>query len=174
MPFERMDSGQGLHRRVVQPLFHLPALRRPGTQAHRPQDRVQRALLPIGPTIARAGRRSANCSRDYGWTSRAGCCSTRRRSAITNSTPCGRSSATTPRRSRSSTPTSPTTSVLGHPNVAFADIQWAMETAGLRDWISEQPDGYESILVAEGLDLPRSVRVRLLIARGHRPAGPAC
>ena len=54
---------------------------------------------------------------------------------------------------------------LGHPNVAFQDIQWAMETSGLRDWIAEQPDGYETVLVAEGLDLPRSVRVRLLIAR---------
>ena len=54
---------------------------------------------------------------------------------------------------------------LGHPNVAFQDIQWAMETARLTDWISEQPDGYETVLVAEGLDLPRSVRVRLLIAR---------
>lgn len=54
---------------------------------------------------------------------------------------------------------------LGHPNVSFADIQWAMETAQLTDWLSEQPDGYETVLVAEGLDLPRSVRVRLLIAR---------
>ena len=54
---------------------------------------------------------------------------------------------------------------LGHPNVAFQDIQWAMETAQLTEWISEQPDGYETVLVAEGLDLPRSVRVRLLIAR---------
>lgn len=54
---------------------------------------------------------------------------------------------------------------LGHPNVSFADIQWALETAGLKDWVAEQSDGFDSVLVAEGLDLPRSVRVRLLIAR---------
>ena len=54
---------------------------------------------------------------------------------------------------------------LGHPNVSFADIQWAIETSGLKEWLSEQPDGYETVLVAEGLDLPRSVRTRLLIAR---------
>ena len=54
---------------------------------------------------------------------------------------------------------------LGHPNVSFADIQWAIKLAGLQDWLSEQADGFETVLVAEGLDLPRSVRTRLLIAR---------
>ena len=54
---------------------------------------------------------------------------------------------------------------LGHPNVNFPDIQWAIELAGLRDWIAEQPDGYETLLVADGLDLPRSIRVRVLLAR---------
>jgi len=54
---------------------------------------------------------------------------------------------------------------LGHPDVSFSDIQWALEMSGLKSWVAEQPDGYESVLVAEGLDLPRSVRTRLLIAR---------
>ena len=54
---------------------------------------------------------------------------------------------------------------LGHPNVSFADIQWALEIADLKEWVAEQPEGYETILMAEGLELPRSVRVRLLIAR---------
>ena len=54
---------------------------------------------------------------------------------------------------------------LGHPNVNFADIQWAIELAELRDWLAEQADGYETQLVAGGLDLPRSIRTRLLIAR---------
>ena len=54
---------------------------------------------------------------------------------------------------------------LGHPNVAFADVQWAIKTAGLEDWLAEQLNGYDTVLVAEGLDLPRSVRTRLLIAR---------
>lgn len=54
---------------------------------------------------------------------------------------------------------------LGHPDVSFSDIQWALEMSGLKNWVSEQADGYETILVAEGLDLPRSVRTRLLIAR---------
>ena len=54
---------------------------------------------------------------------------------------------------------------LGHPDVSFSDIQWALSMSGLKSWVSEQPEGYETILVAEGLDLPRSVRTRLLIAR---------
>lgn len=54
---------------------------------------------------------------------------------------------------------------LGHPDVSFSDIQWALEMSGLKGWVSEQSDGYETVLVAEGLDLPRSVRTRLLIAR---------
>ena len=54
---------------------------------------------------------------------------------------------------------------LGHRDVQFADIQWAVELSGLKDWVAEQAEGYETVLVAEGLDIPRSVRVRLLIAR---------
>jgi len=54
---------------------------------------------------------------------------------------------------------------LGHPDVSFSDIQWALEMSGLKGWVSEQTDGYETVLVAGGLDLPRSVRTRLLIAR---------
>ncbi len=54
---------------------------------------------------------------------------------------------------------------LGHPNVSFHDIRWALELAGLKEWLAEQADGYESVLSAEGLDLPRSVRTRLLLAR---------
>ncbi len=54
---------------------------------------------------------------------------------------------------------------LGHPDVSFSDIRWALEMSGLKGWVSEQTEGYETFLVAEGLDLPRSVRTRLLIAR---------
>ena len=54
---------------------------------------------------------------------------------------------------------------LGHPDTTFDDIQWALETAGLRDWLAEQPDGYDTMLVAQGLNVPRSVRTRLLLAR---------
>ena len=54
---------------------------------------------------------------------------------------------------------------IGHPDVTLADIQWAIELAGLKDWIAEQANGFDTVLVAEGLDLPRSVRIRLLIAR---------
>ncbi len=54
---------------------------------------------------------------------------------------------------------------LGHPIVQLADIQWAIELAGLKNWMAEQANGFETVLVAEGLDLPRSVRIRLLIAR---------
>ena len=54
---------------------------------------------------------------------------------------------------------------LGHPDTTFDDIQWALETAELKDWLAEQPDGYDTMLVAQGLNVPRSVRTRLLLAR---------
>jgi ABC-type bacteriocin/lantibiotic exporter with double-glycine peptidase domain len=54
---------------------------------------------------------------------------------------------------------------LGHPDVDFSDIQWALQVSRLADWVSEQPDGYDTELAAEGLNVPRSVRTRLLVAR---------
>ena len=54
---------------------------------------------------------------------------------------------------------------LGHPDVVFNDIRWALDIANLEGWIAEQPTGFETTLVAEGLNVPRSVRVRILLAR---------
>jgi len=54
---------------------------------------------------------------------------------------------------------------LGHPGVNFADVQWALGVAQLSDWVTEQPGGYDTELVAEGLNVPGSIRVRLLVAR---------
>ncbi len=54
---------------------------------------------------------------------------------------------------------------LGHPDVSFADVQWALGVAQLSAWVSEQPGGYDTQMVAEGLNVPGSVRVRLLVAR---------
>ncbi|MEM6772524.1 MAG: ABC transporter ATP-binding protein, partial [Bacteroidota bacterium] len=54
---------------------------------------------------------------------------------------------------------------LGHPEVNFDDIRWALGVANLEGWIEEQPHGFETNLLAEGLNVPRSVRVRILLAR---------
>jgi ABC-type bacteriocin/lantibiotic exporter with double-glycine peptidase domain len=54
---------------------------------------------------------------------------------------------------------------LGHPDVDFNGIQWALGVAQLAGWVSEQTKGYDFELIAEGLNVPRSVRVRLLLAR---------
>ncbi len=54
---------------------------------------------------------------------------------------------------------------LGHPGVSFADVQWAIGVAQLAEWVTEQPNGYDTELVAEGLNVPGSIRVRLLVAR---------
>ncbi len=54
---------------------------------------------------------------------------------------------------------------LGHPGVNFADVQWALGVAQLSSWVAEQPNGYDTELVAEGLNVPGSIRVRLLVAR---------
>lgn len=54
---------------------------------------------------------------------------------------------------------------LGHPDVDFEDIRWALRLSSLDEWITEQPNGFETELLADGLNVPRSVRVRLLLAR---------
>jgi ABC-type bacteriocin/lantibiotic exporter with double-glycine peptidase domain len=54
---------------------------------------------------------------------------------------------------------------LGHPDVGFNDVQWALGIAQLSTWITERPKGYDTELVAEGLNVPGSIRVRLLLAR---------
>ncbi|MFK8161239.1 MAG: peptidase domain-containing ABC transporter [Lewinella sp.] len=54
---------------------------------------------------------------------------------------------------------------LGHPDVDFHRVQWALGVAQLSGWVSEQTKGYDFELIAEGLNVPRSVRVRLLLAR---------
>lgn len=54
---------------------------------------------------------------------------------------------------------------LGHPDVDFHRVQWALGVAQLQAWVSEQTKGYDFELIAEGLNVPRSVRVRLLLAR---------
>ena len=54
---------------------------------------------------------------------------------------------------------------LGHPDVSFQDVQWALSVAQLSSWVTEQPEGYDTELVAEGLNVPGSIRVRLLLAR---------
>ncbi|TXF90440.1 ATP-binding cassette domain-containing protein [Neolewinella aurantiaca] len=54
---------------------------------------------------------------------------------------------------------------LGHPDVSFADVQWALGVAQLNSWMSEQPRGYDTELITEGLNVPSSVRRRLLLAR---------
>lgn len=54
---------------------------------------------------------------------------------------------------------------LGHPDVGFAEVQWALGVACLAEWVAEQTNGYDFGLTAEGLNVPRSVRVRLLLAR---------
>lgn len=54
---------------------------------------------------------------------------------------------------------------LGHPDVDFSDVQWALQVSRLAEWVSEQPEGYDTELGAEGLNVPRSVRTRLLVAR---------
>ena len=54
---------------------------------------------------------------------------------------------------------------LGHPDVAFDDVKWAMEIAQLTEWITELDKGYDFELLAEGLNVPSSIRTRLLLAR---------
>lgn len=54
---------------------------------------------------------------------------------------------------------------LGHEDIKLEDIIWASENVGLDHFIQRRPDGYNSILLSEGKNIPRSIRSKIILAR---------
>ncbi len=54
---------------------------------------------------------------------------------------------------------------LGHEDVDFQRIVWAVEQVGLSEYVKKLPLGYETELLPGGLNLSRSVRTKIILAR---------
>jgi ABC-type bacteriocin/lantibiotic exporter with double-glycine peptidase domain len=54
---------------------------------------------------------------------------------------------------------------LGHEDIDFQQIVWAIRQVGLEDYVKSLPKGYDSLLLPGGRNLPQSVRTKILLAR---------
>lgn len=55
---------------------------------------------------------------------------------------------------------------LGHEDIDFKQIVWAVEQVGLSDFVQRLPEGYNTNLVPGGKNLPQSVQTKIILARG--------
>lgn len=55
---------------------------------------------------------------------------------------------------------------LGHEDVDFKKIVWAVEQVGLEDFVQSLPEGYNTVLMPEGRNLPQSVKTKIILSRG--------
>ena len=55
---------------------------------------------------------------------------------------------------------------LGKTSITFEQIQNVSAIVGLTEFIEKLPQGYETTLVPEGKNLPRSIRQKIMLARG--------
>ena len=54
---------------------------------------------------------------------------------------------------------------LGREMATFENVKWAIENLGLLEFIRKLPEGYNTILKAQGKGLPESIATKLLLAR---------
>lgn len=54
---------------------------------------------------------------------------------------------------------------LGHEDIRLEEVIWAAENVGLKEYIQQLPKGYDTILVSGGRNIPRSVRSKIILAR---------
>lgn len=55
--------------------------------------------------------------------------------------------------------------LLGHEELSLNDVIWAAEKMKLRKFIQNIPDGYETMLLPGGQNVPRSIRTKILLCR---------
>jgi ABC-type bacteriocin/lantibiotic exporter with double-glycine peptidase domain len=55
---------------------------------------------------------------------------------------------------------------LGHEDVDFKQIVWVVEQVGLEDFVQSLPEGYNTVLMPEGRNLPQSVKTKIILSRG--------
>lgn len=60
---------------------------------------------------------------------------------------------------------------LGRDKATFENVQWAIKSLGLNEWISSLPMGYDTQIVSAGKNLSKSTISKILIARSivHKP-----
>ena len=60
---------------------------------------------------------------------------------------------------------------MGDKNVTLQDVTWAINAAGLQDYINHQPKGYNTIIEPTGGQMSRTIIKKIVLARGivHRP-----
>ncbi len=54
---------------------------------------------------------------------------------------------------------------MGRPSVTFEDVQWAVTSVGLKEFVKGLPRGYDTGILTTGKGLPESIITKLLIAR---------
>lgn len=54
---------------------------------------------------------------------------------------------------------------LGKPNIANEQIQEIIEVLGLSDFVANSDNGYNTMLLPEGKNLPKSIRLKIMLAR---------
>lgn len=54
---------------------------------------------------------------------------------------------------------------LGHEEINFQQIVWATRQVGLEDFVQRLPNGYDTVLLPGGRNLPQSVQTKILLAR---------
>ena len=54
---------------------------------------------------------------------------------------------------------------IGKKSITIEDIKNAATILGLIDYIEAQPQGYNTVLLSEGKNLPKSIRLKIILAR---------
>ncbi len=55
---------------------------------------------------------------------------------------------------------------LGHESIGMQDVIYACEQVGLNSYIEQLPKGYQTNLIPGGSNVPRSIRAKIILARG--------
>lgn len=54
---------------------------------------------------------------------------------------------------------------LGDPDLPFEEVMQATETLGLANFVRKLPDGFNTQLVPEGRNIPKNIRIKIMVAR---------
>lgn len=54
---------------------------------------------------------------------------------------------------------------LGHPEVSLEDVIRTAQTVGLSSFVQRLPNGYETMLLPEGRNIPQHIRTKIILAR---------
>ncbi|MFN9882706.1 MAG: hypothetical protein ACK53R_04935, partial [Bacteroidota bacterium] len=55
--------------------------------------------------------------------------------------------------------------LIGRKNISVTDLQWAIDTVGLSEWINQLPDGFDTQIVGGAIRLSSGTEKRIVLAR---------